>query len=104
MISDKQFEDSFTAAGGWFILTQFETVFHWSGSTPELIDLIFEQGFDKNRKRTSDRIANLRRIIRSDRGQEALLKIRDSSNINRVHPDAADRARDLLKKYYLSEE
>ena len=28
-MTDKQFNDAFTAAGGWFILTQYETIADW---------------------------------------------------------------------------
>jgi hypothetical protein len=30
MLTDKQFEDAFTAAGGWFFLTQYETIKTWT--------------------------------------------------------------------------
>lgn len=46
MISDKQFEDAFTAAGGWFFLTQFELIKAWEGSKAELVDMIYSKGFD----------------------------------------------------------
>jgi len=33
-------------------------------------------------------------------GEEALIKIRDSKSINRVHPEAEHMASDLLLKYF----
>ena len=44
-MTDKQFDDAFTAAGGWFILTQNETIAGWTGSQKELVDYIFSLGF-----------------------------------------------------------
>ena len=101
MITDKQFDDAFTAAGGWFILTQFETVYEWSGEKRDLIDKLYFEGFDKARTGTSTRVSSLKRIIDNGRGKEALEKVRDSVNINRVHPEAYSMANNLLKKYYL---
>jgi len=46
MITDKQFEDAFTAAGGWFFLTQFELIKSWPDSKSELVDIIYSKGFD----------------------------------------------------------
>ena len=63
MITDKQFEDAFTAAGGWFIVTQFETVYNWTGTKADLVDNIFEEGFDKARTGTNTRVSSLLRII-----------------------------------------
>ena len=55
MISDKQFEDAFTAAGGWFFLTQFELIKAWTGSRAELIDLLYSKGFDEKRTGSNTR-------------------------------------------------
>lgn len=100
MIDDKQFEDAFTAAGGWFILTQFETVFNGKSNKSDLIDMIYKEGFDKKRTGTNTRVSSLIRIIDNNRGKEALEKIRDSQAINRVHPEAEHIAKSLLEKYY----
>ena len=100
MINDKQFEDAFTAAGGWFIATQFETVLNWSGKKSDLVDKIFQMGFDKNRTGTNTRVSSLIRIIENNRGNEALKKIRDSKTINRMHPEAESIAKTLLDIYY----
>ncbi|MBR4874791.1 MAG: hypothetical protein IKU87_03085 [Clostridia bacterium] len=100
MINDKQFEDAFTAAGGWFILTQFETVYNWKGEKSNLVDEIFKMGFDKNRTGTNTRVSSLIRIIDNNRGKEALEKIRDSKSINRIHPEAESMASYLLNLYY----
>ncbi len=43
MITDKQFEDSFTAAGGWFFLTQYETILNWNDTKNALVDEIFKK-------------------------------------------------------------
>ena len=100
MITDKQFEDAFTAAGGWFIATQFETVFNWTGSKADLVDEIFAKGFDKGRVGTNTRVSGLIRIIDNDRAKEALEKIRDSKRINKAHLEAELLAKELLSKYF----
>lgn len=100
MINDKQFEDAFTAAGGWFVLTQFETVYNWNGEKSDLVDKIFKMGFDKNRSGTNTRVSSLIRIIDNNRGKEALEKIRNSKSINRMHPEAESIALSLLDLYY----
>ena len=100
MITDKQFEDGFTAAGGWFLLTQFEKIYNWTGDKAELVDTLYNEGFDVKRTGTTTRVSSVIRIIEGDRGKEALVKIRDSKVINRTHPDAYDIASVLLAKYY----
>ena len=100
MITDKQFEDAFTAAGGWFFLSQYETIKHWTGSRAELVDLIFEIGFDKKRIGSHTRVSSSIRIIDNHRDLEALIKIRDSATINRQHPEAEQIAKNLIKKYF----
>lgn len=102
MITDKQFEDAFTAAGGWFILTQFEKIYNWTGNKADLVDELFNEGFDAKRTGTNTRVSSVIRIIEGDRGKEALIKIRDSRMINKKHPDAEDIASSLLCKYYSS--
>ena len=100
MITDKQFNDSFTTAGGWFILTQFETIYNWQGNKAELVAEMYSRGFDKKEQNTNSRVSSVLRIIREDRGEEALVKIRDSKIINKQHPEACDLANELLEKYY----
>ena len=100
MITDKQFEDAFTAAGGWFILTQFEKIYNWTGNKADLVDELFKEGFDAKRRGTNTRVSSVIRIIEGERGMEALIKIRDSKMINKAHPDACDKARELIHRYY----
>lgn len=100
MITDKQFEDAFTAAGGWFILTQFEKIHNWTGSKSDLVDELFKEGFDAKRTGTNTRVSSVIRIIEGNRGKEALIKIRDSKMINKAHPDAAEKAEELIRAYY----
>lgn len=100
MITDKQFEDSFTAAGGWFFLTNFEIIFNWHGDKVSLIDELFEKGFDNKKTGTKTRVSGCLRIIENGRGKEALMKIRNSIRINQLHPEARDIANLLLTKYY----
>lgn len=100
-MTDKQFDDAFTAAGGWFILTQYETIAGWTGSQKELVDYIFSLGFDLKRTGSNTRVSSTLRIIRENRIRDALVKIRDSKTINRQHPDAAAMATKLLNKLNL---
>ena len=100
MITDKQFEDAFTAAGGWFFLTQFELIKAWAGNKGELIDLIYSKGFDAKRAGSNTRVSSSVRIINAGRGKEALIKIRDSKSINREHQEAEHMASELLTKYF----
>jgi hypothetical protein len=100
MITDKQFEDAFTAAGGWFFLTQFELIKAWVGNKSELVDMIYSKGFDAKRTGSNTRVSSSIRIIDSGRGKEALVKIRDSKLINRQHPEAEQMASELLSKYF----
>ena len=100
MITDKQFDDAFTAAGGWFFLTQFELIKSWSGRKAQLVDLIYTKGFDAKRTGSNTRVSSAVRIIDADRGKEALIKIRDSKPINREHPEAERMASELLSKYF----
>ena len=100
MISDKQFEDAFTAAGGWFFLTQFELIKDWTGRRTELVDLLYSKGFDAKRTGSNTRVSSSIRMIDAGRGKEALVKIRDSRFINREHPGAEHMASELLLKYF----
>jgi hypothetical protein len=100
MISDKQFDDAFTAAGGWFFLTQFELIKSWAGSKAELVNLIYSKGFDAKKTGSSTRVSGSLRIIGNGRGKEALIKIRDSKSINRRHPEAERMASKLLSEHF----
>ena len=100
MITDKQFNDAITAAGGWFFLTQYETIKKWNGSQSELVDLMFQAGFDKKRTGSNTRVSSSQRIIENNRDLDALIRIRDSVNINRQHPEAAIIASNLILKYF----
>ena len=99
-MTDKQFNDAFTTAGGWFILTQYETIADWTGSNADLIDHIYTLGFDANRKQTSDRVSCVRRLIRENRIEEAIIKVRDSRKINAQHPEAFGLANDILNGHF----
>ena len=99
-MTDKQFNDAFTTPGGWFILTQYETIADWSGSNADLVDHIYALGFDKDRKRTSSRVSCVRRLIRENRIEEAIVKARDSKMINAQHPEAFCLACDILKRRF----
>jgi len=95
-MTDAQFKNSFTAAGGWFIVSQYRLIAESNLPSSELLDRLFAQGFDADLSGTKARLAATRRIIREDRVREAMEKIRDSVKINRVHPEAHDMAQEIL--------
>jgi hypothetical protein len=99
MITDEQFNDAFTAAGGWFFLTQYELIKSWYGKREDLVDLIYNKGFDAKRSGSNTRVSSALRIIEEGREKDALIKIRDSKRINHDHPEAAYLASELLKKH-----
>ncbi len=99
-MTDKQFDDAFTAAGGWFILTQYEEILNWTGTVADLIDNLYSKGFDKERTGTRTRVSSVVRLIEDNKGAEALIKIRDSKRINKMHPEARAMASNLLSRLY----
>ena len=78
MITDKQFDDSFTSAGGWFFLNEFKTIYKWTDEKDKLIDRVYKKGYDSDKSGTRTRVNNVLRIIENNRAKEALIKIRDS--------------------------
>lgn len=100
MITDKQFDDALTTAGGWFFLTQFEIIKAWAGTKAELVDVIYSKGFDAEKTGSIARVSSSLRIINAGRGKEALIKIRDSRLINKKHTEAAQMASKLLIEYF----
>ena len=74
MITDKQFEDAFTAAGGWFFLTQFEVIKEWAGRKAELVDMIYSKGFDAKRTGSNTRVSSSIRIIDAGERKRSLDK------------------------------
>lgn len=99
-MTDKQFNDAFTAAGGWFIVTQFETINGWNGNRRDLVDHIYTMGFDAKRTGTNTRVSSVLRLIEENRIEDAIIKVRDSKRINSQHPDAFALANEILKRYF----
>lgn len=95
-MTDKQFNDAFTAAGGWFILTQYQFIANSNLAKKNLLQKLFETGFDTDIKGTRTRLSSVLRIIREGRSREALEKIRDSRMINAKHPEAKAMAEKIL--------
>lgn len=95
-ITDKQFTDAFTAAGGWFFLTQYQLIASSQLSRRELLKLLFEKGFDTEMSGTETRLYGVKKIIQGGRSREALEKIRDSKKINKAHPQAKAMAEEIL--------
>lgn len=95
-MTDKQFNDAFTAAGGWFILTQYQFIANSNLDKESLLQKLFEKGFDAEISGTRTRLNSTLRIIRESRSKEALEKIRDSKRINADHPEASQMAEEIL--------
>ena len=95
-MTDKQFNDAFTAAGGWFILTQYQFIANSNLDKESLLQKLFEKGFDAEIGGTRTRLNSTLRIIRESRSKEALEKIRDSKRINADHPEASQMAEEIL--------
>ncbi len=96
MLSDKQFEDAFTTAEGWFVATYYELVADWQGENSDLVEIIFAQSTDEKRTGTNARISALRRIIENHRGGEALQKVVSSARIAKRNPEAVAIAKRIL--------
>ena len=99
-MTDKQFDDAFTAAGGWFILTQYETIADWTGNRADLVDHIFSLDFDTKRTGSNTRVSSVLRLIDENRIKDAIIKVRDSKRINKQHPNAFGLANDILKRRF----
>lgn len=100
-MTDKQFDDAFTAAGGWFILSLFDEIYTWNASRADLVDAMFLKGFDRARTGTNTRVSSVLRIIDENQSRAALEKCRDSKRINQMHPEAFTLATQLLAKFNL---
>ena len=101
MITDKQFEDSFTTAGGWFVAVYYETVADWRDEKSKLVDKIFADGTDSKRTGTTTRVSSLQRIIDNERSIDALEKIAASERIKKQNPTAVvEAARILLERFH----
>ena len=99
-MNDKQFDDAFTSAGGWFFLTQYETIADYNGEMEDLINYMFTKGFDADKSGTRTRVSAVLRIVKNQRDKEALEKIRDSIRINAEHPEAESLASEILAKRF----
>jgi len=107
-MDDKQFDDAFTAIGGWFFLVQYEEIVDFIGDTKDLVDHIFTnrndnlkgRKFDSKKSGTQTRVSSALRLIRNKRDKEALEKIRDSQTINSQHPEAKELAYNILAKRF----
>lgn len=99
-MTDKQFDDAFTAAGGWFILTQYDKIADWKGEKSVLVDELFSEGFDSKRTGTNTRVSSTLRLISNGRGKEALEKIMNSDRINNKHPDAKRIAKEIIQRRF----
>ena len=97
-MTDKQFDDAFTAAGGWFILTQYDIIADWKGEKSDLVDELFKAGFDSKRSGTNTRVSSTLRLINNNRWIEVREKIINYRTINRIHPESKSLAIEIIKK------
>ncbi len=100
-MTDEKFIKSFEQAGGWFILCALEPILEYDKQEIQikrkLVDAITKR-YGKTLSTMDYRIKHTRKIIRANRHKDALVKIRDSAVINRMHPEANKLAKKLLAK------
>ncbi len=106
-ITDKQFINSYRSAGLWFVALYMEAFILRIDELEDrllktkFVEEIYDNGenaSDKNIGGTRTRVNSLYRIIKSNRVVEALEVATNSERLNREFPEAADEARDLLKR------
>lgn len=98
MLSDKEFDDAFTAVGGRFFANTYEYIAdNIDRGTPELIDKLYLLGYDANKSGTSTRVSSSKRLIRDNFGIRALKKVAQS---NRIKPDAINAACRILNERF----
>ena len=95
-MTDKQFNDAFTGAGGWFFLAQYQFIANAQLNRNDLLRELFAKGFDSDISGTNVRLSSVQSIIRKGRVKDALIKIRDSKRINAMHPEAKEMAEEIL--------
>lgn len=95
-MTDKQFQNAFTTAGGWFIVSQYRFITESRLETQTLLNRLFNKGFDSDLSGTKARLGAFNRLIRGNRIQDAMEKIRDSQRINSQHPEARNMAQEIL--------
>ena len=95
-LTDRQFENAFTSAGGWFIVSQYRLISESTLDQQNLLNRLFAQKFDSDVRGTRTRLSAVKRIIRGGRVREAMEKIRDSEKINNEHPNAKEMAEEIL--------
>jgi len=99
MLTDKQFNDSFTAAGGKFIANNFEYVAdNQNKPLSEIVATLFLLGYDSNINGTRTRVSSMFRLFREDQGEAALRKIAAS---NRIDPNSVRLAQKILKERFI---
>lgn len=96
-LTDRQFENAFTSAGGWFIVSQYRLISESTLDQQNLLNRLFAQKFDSDVRGTRTRLSAVKRIIRGGRVREAMEKIRDSEKINNEHPNAKEMAEEILR-------
>lgn len=99
-MTDKQFNDAFTTAGGWFLLNNIEEIIELNNNytSTQIAEILFDKGFDSNVSGTRRRVSSILRLIKGSRIGEAIEKVRDSARINNEHPQARSLAIEILKK------
>lgn len=88
------------SAGLWFFVREYETIRDWKGSSKDLLDRLFKEGFDSRPTGTSTRISCTKALIDSGMDEQALLYVKDSKRLAIDHPEAAEMAIYLLSKYF----
>ena len=102
-MDDKQFNDAFTSAGGWFVANYYLLAKWWRGSSSELAEVIFKNDkTDSDIQGTKTRVNSLFGIIENGREVEALKKVAESDRIEKLHPESKIIAKNILKSLIYS--
>ncbi|HZK53245.1 MAG TPA: hypothetical protein VFC84_03455 [Desulfosporosinus sp.] len=98
MLTDKEFDDAFTAVGGRFFANTYEYIAdNMDLDSAELISKLYPLGYDANRSGTSTRVSSSKRLISDNLGIRALRKVACSK---RIKPDAISTANRILKERF----
>lgn len=98
MLTDKQFNDAFTAAGGRFFANNYEYLAeNINLDTVELVDSLYPLGYDVKKSGTRVRVSCSKRLINNNCAILALKKVAQSKQIQ---ADAVNNAKRILRERF----
>lgn len=97
-LNDNQIRRLLGSVGKWFFVKYFQEAYSNRDDKKALIDLLYNEGFDKDISGTTTRVNCMIRIIDSGCSQEAFRIIEDSDRMHIDHPELSK----LLAEIYAS--